>query len=399
MVPVTFPEVLKSPTGMGVHMARDRHQTGWVHETGKRVKKWKGHFYIYRVGTDGNERRHHRAVILGPKVQMRKWEAEKRLQEIIYKENGPTAPKADSDVTFGWFWQNRYLPMRSGSLRASSKSSLGKVGNHLLLEFRDLELSKFDKFICQDYLNRLAGKGYSFSVVGKAKTYLRALLAEAVEQDYIGKNPAIQLKIPVTKESAKRTLSPDEIQRLLTGMEGRDRLILRIFLICGLRSGELFALQWKDWTSGELMVDESVWRGEIGKTKTAGSMGYVALSDSLESDLRAWRYECGNPGPDDLIFKSERGTPVNGGNWLSRTLKPAAEKAGIEGITLQALRRTFATQMQKCGSVKDAQTQLRHASPNLTVGTYMQAIPASVKEAVERLDQRLCPPEPKGRVQ
>ena len=182
-------------------------------------------------------------------------------------------------------------------------------------------------------------------------------------------------------------------------MEGRDRLILRIFLICGLRSGELFALRWKDWTSGELMVDESVWRGGIGKTKTEGSKGYVSLSGSLESDLKAWRYECGSPGPDALIFQSARGTPVDRWIWLDRTLRPVAEQAGIEGVTLQALRRTFATQMQKCGTVKDAQTQFRHASPNLTVGTYMQAIPDSVKEAVERLDQRLFPPEPKGRVQ
>ena len=73
--------VVKSPVGMGVNMSRDRHQSGWVHETGKRIKKWKGHFYIYRTGTDEKERRHHRAVILGLKAQMRKWEAEKRPGE------------------------------------------------------------------------------------------------------------------------------------------------------------------------------------------------------------------------------------------------------------------------------------------------------------------------------
>lgn len=384
---------------MGVHMSRDRHQEGWVEETGKKIKKWKGHFYIYRTGTDGKERRHHRAVIIGLKAQMRKWEAEKRLQEIINKENGPTAPKADADVTFSWFWQWRYLPVRSAKLRASSKAGLQQIGAHLLREFGDVPLSKIDKIRCQDYLNRLAGQGYSSSLVRKAQVYLCAVFAEAVDQEYVTKNHAAKLEPPVTKAISKRSLSPDEIQRLLNGMDGRDRLILRIFLICGLRPGEMFALCWKDWQNGELMVDESVWRGEIGKTKTDGSLAYVTLSGSLETELREWRYECGNPGPDELIFPSERCTPIDRWNWLRRNLKPAAEQAGVKGVTLQALRRTFATQMQKCGSVKDAQTQLRHASPNLTVRTYMQAIPASVKEAVERLDQRLCPPEPKGRVQ
>ena len=395
---VNMSGVPKFLVGLGLHLPRARHQTGWVHETGKQVKKWKGHFYIYRTGTDGKERRHHRAVILGLKAQMRKWEAGKRLQEIIYKENGPTAPKADSDVTFGWFWEWRYFPMRSGSLRKSSKTNLRHMGKYLMSEFSDLPLSKFDKFICQDYLNRLAAKGYSHSMVSKAQTYLKAVLAEAVDQDYIAKNPAKKIKASSTKEVCKRSLSPDEIQKLLNGMEGRDRLILRIFLICGLRPGELFALCWKDWTSGQLMVDESVWKGEIGKTKTEGSMDYVTLSGSLESDLRKWRYECGSPGPEDLIFKSQRGSPIDRGIWLYKNLKPAAERAGIQGITLQALRRTFATQMQKCGTVKDAQTQLRHASPNLTAGTYMQAIPSSVREAVERLDRRLCPPVPKRRM-
>jgi len=48
--------------------------------------------------------------------------------------------------------------------------------------------------------------------------------------------------------------------------------------------------------------------------------------------------------------------------------------------------------------VKDAQAQLRHSSPNLTAAVYMQQIPESVRAAVELLDRRICPPEPKGKV-
>ena len=72
--------------------------------------------------------------------------------------------------------------------------------------------------------------------------------------------------------------------------------------------------------------------------------------------------------------------------WDRHHLKPIAQAAGLESVTFQALRRTFATLMQKCGTIKDAQTQLRHASAALTLGTYIQAIPSSVKDAVELLD-------------
>ena len=79
-------------------------------------------------------------------------------------------------------------------------------------------------------------------------------------------------------------------------------------------------------------------------------------------------------------------------NWVARNLKPAAEKAGLGPVNFQVLRRTFATVIQKHGTIKDAQAQLRHASPDLTLRTYMQAIPESVQEAVDSLERELTKP-------
>ena len=41
------------------------------------------------------------------------------------------------------------------------------------------------------------------------------------------------------------------------------------------------------------------------------------------------------------------------------------------------------------GTVKDAQTQLRHSSATTTMNVYTQEIPSSVKATVEALDQKL----------
>jgi len=73
--------VIKSPFGLGKNMSRERHRRGWVEETGKRAAKWKGHYFVYERKLDGEETRKHRAPILGLKAEMKKWEAEKRLQE------------------------------------------------------------------------------------------------------------------------------------------------------------------------------------------------------------------------------------------------------------------------------------------------------------------------------
>ena len=70
-------------------------------------------------------------------------------------------------------------------------------------------------------------------------------------------------------------------------------------------------------------------------------------------------------------------------------MKPAARSVGITDITFQALRRTLATQVQPFGTVKDSQTQLRHADANTTMNIYTQVIPESVRAAVEGLDQKI----------
>ena len=106
-------------------------------------------------------------------------------------------------------------------------------------------------------------------------------------------------------------------------------------------------------------------------------------------ELECWRVACGDVKPEDFIFSSSRGTPLDGHNYLRRFLKPVAEKIGIPGLTFQALRRTFATLIQRKGSVKDVQAQLRHADAATTLGIYMQSIPDSVAEAVGALDREL----------
>ena len=75
--------------------------------------------------------------------------------------------------------------------------------------------------------------------------------------------------------------------------------------------------------------------------------------------------------------------------YLRRRLKPLAAKLGVQNLTFQSLRRTFATLMQGKGTPKDAQTQLRHKDILTTLNIYTQPIPESVKRSVEALDSEL----------
>ncbi len=139
-----------------------------------------------------------------------------------------------------------------------------------------------------------------------------------------------------------------------------------------------------------------VWQGHIGKPKTKGSVGIIFLPPQAELELAWYRKKCYNQEPEAFIF-SDSPRPASKRVWLEGKLRPVSDSLGIPLVTYQVLRRTFATLMQKCGTIKDVQAMLRHTSPNLTLGTYTQALPESVKEAVRNLEQMVSIPDPRGR--
>ncbi len=380
---------------LGRHMRRYRHQRGSVFEANGRVRKWAGRFHVYVIDANGKEKRRHKYVTLGLKSEMKRWEAEEKLQRIIAQHSTGNRPaRPDPEQTFGWFWKERYLPIKQSKWKRSQVDAVSFVMNkHALPRFEGVRLCDMNKFDIQTHLNDLA-KCYSESLVDKAYTYINAALEEAVDQDFLAKNPARKVEMPKTRKPAKRHIRPEEIQLLLSELTKRslirDRLILRTFIVTALRPGELFAVRWKDLEPGRIRIDEAVYRNKLDDPKTPTSVGYVYIPKSLELELAMWKESRPRTGPEDFVFEARyRGRPMDGRSYLRRFLGPLAKSLGIHGLTYQALRRTFATQVQRLGSVKDAQAQLRHAHASTTLGIYTQEIPESVRETVEALDRKL----------
>jgi integrase len=214
------------------------------------------------------------------------------------------------------------------------------------------------------------------------------------------------VKILARKPSRrKRHISKEELDLLISELNARDRLIVRIAVVCGLRPAELFALKWDDFhpETGQLRIDETYSGGEWKETKTEESDGWVSMPPSITKQLQFWREQ--NP-QGQLIFSGGRkfDHPIIADNFVDRNLRRAAVRAGImpsnpkEGrvnefygdkrtaVNFQAFRRTCATWCLQNGSIKDAQTHLRHRNPATTLGHYIQTVPASVRSAVEGVD-------------
>jgi integrase/recombinase XerD len=380
---------------------RSRHQDGWVEERGARVKRWYGHYFVYTKDAEGKETRRHVGVQLGEKAKLRKWEAEGKLRGII----ASTSKNQPRDLTLDWFVREKFLPSRSPQWAPSTReTNVGNIEHHILPALGTNLLSGLDKFECQKFINSLAEKGFSFTVVDHCRTMVKSILEEALDAEMIGKNPARKLVNPETRESVKHVLAKTQARQLLDSLAFRDRLMAMIAAFCAMRPGEIFGLRWSSWREDHFQIEGTAWRGTLrpGKAKTKGSKAPVTIPDALQEGLQMWRSENSTASAGELIFPSEKGTPMRPENWLRRRIKPVAIALGITTpVNFQVLRRTFATNAQGFGNnPKDVQAHLRHSDISTTLNEYTQAIPESVRKLVNAVtNDVLGPAVAAGRVQ
>ncbi len=399
-------------------MPRRRIERGYVYKTGKTVKMWEGRYHVYVTMLDGLEKRRERTRVLGPCAEMSKGDAQQALIRVIALARGQAGPLPDNP-TFRDVW-TRYRTLKEPTWSTATRKTVvslfegasdKKRRPSILSMIGHRYVAELTRDPLQECLNQMAARGDSASAVQKARTYITAALEYAVDEQFIAKNPARKVELPSRRlpKPCGRFYSLDEVRRLLSAAAARsfrERLILRLFIVCGLRPQELFVLRVDDIEPGVLRIDEALKEAEkgaarIGETKTATSNAYVVISPELEKELQTWLQlrNAGDalhrsvvPAPNDLLFPSEAGTPYRIRNYFKRVLKSIAKNARVPDLTYQALRRTFATHFQRYGSPKDAQAQLRHSKLSMT-GWYMKQIPETVRAAIERMDADLCRPE------
>ena len=283
-----------------------------------------------------------------------------------------------------------YLKTNEGCWSVKWNATSGGLFRHQILPRLGAKVAAdLKRSDIQQAINDIAAdpKSQSASTVKKCLTHIRAVFNFAIDDDLLEKNPALKAELPPTKRPADRFLTLDECWRLLEVGSSRDQLIVRLFMVCGLRPSELFALRVNDVLDGELRIDETIVQYEVsGNTKTEGSRANVPLSPDLESALRFYILE---EKLSDFLFPSAAGTAMFPDNFLDRVLKPLGKEAGIENLNHQILRRTTATHFQKHGTVKDTQALLRHEDAQTTPKHYQKVLDASLVAGVISWDSEL----------
>jgi integrase len=149
------------------------------------------------------------------------------------------------------------------------------------------------------------------------------------------------------KSTGAPVLAPEALRKLFAAViDPCDRLLLLVATFCAMRTSEVLGLTWGSYQGDSLLIQNIAWEGKLyeGKTKTKKSRAPVYLPLELRREIEAWKDLSEPQSGDALMFPSSAETPMRGGNFLRRHIKPIAISFGIDPhlLTLQVLRRSFA---------------------------------------------------------
>ena len=160
------------------------------------------------------------------------------------------------------------------------------------------------------------------------RAYLRDIFAEAVDQDFLMKDPARKVKVPTQlRETDTTTLTWDQLRGALMELPIRDRILLELNMTNALRPSELLAFRWKcfEYEASTLKIMETVYKGKIrpwGKTRK--SLTVIHIPRNLADDLERWRTSCPDPSPESFMFANRAGGFLDTDNFRKRVLHKLA---------------------------------------------------------------------------
>jgi integrase len=248
-----------------------------------------------------------------------------------------------------------------------------------------------------------------------SKTRIRDLMSvlfnHAIRWGFTDRNPISgPVKGSGVRQSSKRQSIPDildvsEMQAIIAELQLRERVLLFLDMVTGLRRGELAGLRWSDIDLGkmEINVTRSVVDQVVGRCKTESSQKPVPLEYTAQ-DLQEWHRLTPYREPEDWIFASDssRAGKKRGKQplWLSTIMRyhiqPVIKRLGInKRVSWHTFRRTYTTLLQaNREDVKVVQELLRHSSVKVTMDIYAQAQMPAKRAAQNKVVEMIRPQMP-----
>lgn len=354
-----------------------------------------------------------------------------------------TVKRRAATITDAKELQKKLNNQLDGNLEAFSEGGKTAVGDYLDRWLRDVAKPRLSartfkdyQSICESYLKpalgskRLANlkapaiqalytelleKELSPRTIQYIHVVLRSALKQAVKWRLLVYNPTDAVELPRQKRNEMKALSPAEAAKFLeAASKDRYGTLFAFALATGMRPGEYFGLQWKDidLEAGTVTVRRTVNREgkgggwSFGEPKTSKSRRTITLPGTIVAALKDHRKAQNEEVrkrkdyvDHDLVFCSEKGTPLELRNLVLRHFKPILTAAGLsEDIRLYDLRHSCATLLLTADeNPKVVSERLGHANIGLTLDVYSHVLPTMQRKAAEKLEGLLFPKVKKKR--
>lgn len=236
------------------------------------------------------------------------------------------------------------------------------------------------------------------STVATVHKHVSQLLASAVEDGLILRNPAAKARLPKREASKAQPVPLDGVEAIRLALPDWMAAAVPLGIGAGLRQGEASGLTVDrvDFLRRTLRVDRQLAKRHVPKPvlvppKTESSHRTIPLAglllEALAEHLRRFPAD-----PGDFLLRSPAGIPVDS-DCFGQHWRRACRAAGVPGLGYHALRHTFASTLLSRGvSVKAVADWLGHANPTVTLSTYAHLMPADEEVARSVLDAALAPP-------
>lgn len=235
------------------------------------------------------------------------------------------------------------------------------------LERKKRTVLNLDRDTLSAYVVRLAKK-LSARSVARHISSLRLFFGFLVRQGLLAENPARLLESPKLPRKLPGTLSPREVERLLSAPEPvnpkgqRDLAMLELLYATGLRVSELVGLKISN-VNLEPGYVRTIGKGNKERVVPMGEKARTALTLYLQEGRKTLTRRKNSA----YLFLNFRGEPLTRqGFW--KILKGYAVQAGIrKNITPHRLRHSFASHLLEGGAdLRAVQMMLGHADISTT---------------------------------
>lgn len=334
-------------------------------------------------------------------VGRNKKDAERRLAELQNQLNQGTY-QPQKPITFDVFsqqWLKEYAQPKVKLTTMRSYKNMIRV--HLKPVFEHKQIGAMTTQDIYVFRAKLLEKGRSRKTANNALTLLKTIMKYAKRCGFVYRNAAEDVEpLKVDKKEAE-ALNPQELQLLLKKAEEPYKTLFLAAAFTGMRRGELLGLQWGDidWNKNLIYVRRAlVWanakdeqgtdghRWLFDTPKSRSSKRSIVMSPKLKDALTLHRLSC-PASPHDLVFCGKDGQPMDPDNMVKREFMPTLGSAGIRHVPFHALRHTYATLLiEQKENIKFIQSQLGHASIQMTMDQYGHVLPQSSHGVGERLD-------------